>query len=60
MYALPNWRIVNHRVPGLHGYFKGAPLRSPLDLAISFGAEQVIDELASSPTWIRTCSVGRT
>jgi nicotinate dehydrogenase subunit B len=47
MYALPNWRIVNHRVPGLHGYFKGAPLRSPLDLAISFGAEQVVDELAS-------------
>jgi len=46
MYALPNWRIVNHRVPGLHGYFKGAPLRSPLDMAISFGAEQVIDELA--------------
>jgi len=46
MYALANWRIVNHRVPGLQGYFKGAPLRSPLDLAISFGAEQVIDELA--------------
>jgi CO/xanthine dehydrogenase Mo-binding subunit len=46
MYALPNWRIVNHRVPGLQGYFKGAPLRSPLDLAIAFGAEQVIDELA--------------
>jgi len=46
MYALPHWRIVNHRVPGLHGYFKAAPLRSPLDLAISFGAEQVIDELA--------------
>ena len=46
MYALPNWRIVNHRVPGLQGYFKGAPLRSPLDLAISFGAEQVVDELA--------------
>jgi nicotinate dehydrogenase subunit B len=46
MYAIPNWRIVNHRVPGLNGYFKGAPLRSPLDLAISFGAEQVMDELA--------------
>jgi CO/xanthine dehydrogenase Mo-binding subunit len=46
MYVIPNWRIVNHRVPGLNGYFKGAPLRSPLDIAISFGAEQVIDELA--------------
>jgi CO/xanthine dehydrogenase Mo-binding subunit len=46
MYAPPSWRIVNHRVPGLNGYFKGAPLRSPLDLAISFGAEQAIDELA--------------
>jgi nicotinate dehydrogenase subunit B len=46
MYAIPNWRIVNHRVPGLKGYLKGGNLRSPLDLAISFGAEQVMDELA--------------
>lgn len=46
MYAIPNWRIVNHRVPGLKGYLKGGNLRSPLDVAISFGAEQVIDELA--------------
>jgi len=46
MYAIPNWRIVNHRVPGMKGYLKGGNLRSPLDVAISFGAEQVIDELA--------------
>jgi len=46
MYAIPNWRIVNHRVPGLKGYLKGGNLRSPLDVAISFGAEQVMDELA--------------
>ncbi|HEV2199329.1 MAG TPA: molybdopterin cofactor-binding domain-containing protein [Bryobacteraceae bacterium] len=46
MYAIPNWRIVNHRVPGMKGYLKGGNLRSPLDVAISFGAEQVIDDLA--------------
>jgi nicotinate dehydrogenase subunit B len=46
MYAIPNWRIVNHRVPGLKGYLKGGNLRSPLDVAISFGAEQTIDKLA--------------
>ena len=46
MHALPNWRIVNHRVPGLKGFLKGQSLRSPLDIAISFGSEQVIDELA--------------
>jgi CO/xanthine dehydrogenase Mo-binding subunit len=46
MYAIPNWRIVNHRVPGLKGYLKGGNLRSPLDVAISFGAEQVMDDLA--------------
>jgi CO/xanthine dehydrogenase Mo-binding subunit len=46
MHTLPNWRIVNHRVPGLEGFLKGQSLRSPLDIAISFGSEQVIDELA--------------
>jgi len=46
MYAIPNWRIVNHRVPGVSGYLKGASLRSPLDIAISFGAEQTMDDLA--------------
>ena len=46
MYTLPNWRIVNHRVPGLNGYLRAHSLRSPLDVAISFGAEQAVDELA--------------
>ena len=45
-YTLPNWRIVNHRVPGMRGYFKAAPLRSPIDIALSFAGEQVIDEVA--------------
>jgi CO/xanthine dehydrogenase Mo-binding subunit len=46
MYAIPHLRIVNHRVPGINGYLKGSYLRSPLDIAISFGAEQTMDELA--------------
>jgi len=46
MYRIPNRRIVNHRVPGIDGYLKGSYLRSPLDIAISFGAEQTMDELA--------------
>ena len=46
MYAIPNLRIINHRVPGLNGYLKGSYLRSPLDIAMSFGAEQTLDELA--------------
>ena len=46
MYAIPHLRLVNHRVPGIHGFLKGSYLRSPLDIAISFGAEQTIDELA--------------
>ncbi len=45
-YTLPNWRIVNHRVPGMRGYFKAAPLRSPMDIALSFGGEQTIDHAA--------------
>ncbi len=45
-YTLPNWRIVNHRVPGMNGYFKAAPLRSPLDIALSFAGEQTIDDVA--------------
>jgi CO/xanthine dehydrogenase Mo-binding subunit len=46
MYAIPNLRLVNHRVPGIQGFLKGSYLRSPLDIAISFGAEQALDELA--------------
>jgi nicotinate dehydrogenase subunit B len=45
MYMIPNWKLVTHRVSGLN-YLKGNPLRSPFDIAISFGAEQTIDELA--------------
>jgi CO/xanthine dehydrogenase Mo-binding subunit len=45
-YTIPNWRIVNHRVPGMNGYFKAAPLRSPMDIALSFAGEQTMDEVA--------------
>jgi nicotinate dehydrogenase subunit B len=45
IYAIPNLRLVNHQVPGL-GYLKGAWLRSPLDLSLSFASEQTLDELA--------------
>ena len=45
MYAIPNVRLVNHEVPAL-GYLRGAWLRSPLDLSLSFASEQTIDELA--------------
>ncbi len=46
MYDIPNVRLVNHRVPGVNGYLKGANLRSPLDISFSFASEQTIDELA--------------
>ncbi len=46
MYDVPNVRLVNHRVPGIKGYLKGANLRSPLDISFSFASEQTIDELA--------------
>lgn len=46
MYDIPNVRLVNHRVPGIDGYLKGANLRSPLDISFSFASEQTIDELA--------------
>jgi CO/xanthine dehydrogenase Mo-binding subunit len=46
MYAIPNLRIVSHRVPGMTGYLKGSYLRSPLDIAFSFAAEQTMDDLA--------------
>ena len=45
MYAIPNLRLVNHRVDGLRG-LKGSNLRSPLDISFSFSSEQTIDELA--------------
>lgn len=45
MYAIPNLRLVNHKVP-VQGYLRGAWLRSPLDLSFSFTSEQAIDDLA--------------
>jgi nicotinate dehydrogenase subunit B len=45
MYKIPNWRLVNHKLPAL-GYLKGAWLRSPLDLSFAFTSEQAIDQLA--------------
>ena len=46
MYDIPNVRLVNHQVPGIDAYLKGANLRSPLDISFSFASEQTIDELA--------------
>jgi nicotinate dehydrogenase subunit B len=46
MYDIPNVRLVNHQLPGINGYLKGANLRSPLDISFSFASEQTIDELA--------------
>jgi CO/xanthine dehydrogenase Mo-binding subunit len=45
MYRIPNRRVVSHAIPML-GLLKGSPLRSPLDMALSFASEQTIDELA--------------
>jgi CO/xanthine dehydrogenase Mo-binding subunit len=44
-YKIPNIRLLNHHVPGVD-YLKGAWLRSPLDLAMTFVSEQAIDDLA--------------
>jgi nicotinate dehydrogenase subunit B len=46
MYDIPNRLLLNHAVPGLDGFLKGANLRSPLDLSYSFASEQLIDRLA--------------
>lgn len=45
MYSIANLRLVNHRLPAAN-YLRGAWLRSPLDLSLSFTSEQAIDELA--------------
>jgi CO/xanthine dehydrogenase Mo-binding subunit len=44
-YRIPNIKLTNHHVDGLD-YLKGAWLRSPLDLAMTFVSEQAIDDLA--------------
>ena len=53
MYDVPNRLLINHAVPGLDGYLKGANLRSPMDLSYSFGSEQLMDRLARQMHWIR-------
>jgi nicotinate dehydrogenase subunit B len=45
MYRVPNRRVVSHAIP-MVGLLKGSPLRSPLDMALSFASEQTIDDLA--------------
>jgi CO/xanthine dehydrogenase Mo-binding subunit len=45
MYDIPNLKLVNHKLPGLE-YLKGAWLRSPLDLSLTFASEQAVDQLA--------------
>jgi nicotinate dehydrogenase subunit B len=61
MYRIPNRRVVSHAVPML-GLLKGASLRSPLDMALSFASEQTIDELAHAakmdPLEFRRINVG--
>lgn len=44
-YKITHIRLLNHHVPGVD-YLKGAWLRSPLDLAMTFVSEQAIDDLA--------------
>jgi nicotinate dehydrogenase subunit B len=44
-YAIPNLKLVNHRVPG-EPWLRAAWLRSPLDLSCAFVSEQAIDQLA--------------
>jgi CO/xanthine dehydrogenase Mo-binding subunit len=45
MYRAANRRVVSHAIP-MVGLLKGSPLRSPLDMALSFASEQTIDDLA--------------
>jgi nicotinate dehydrogenase subunit B len=46
MYDIPNRLLNNHHVSAKDGFLRGSALRSPIDLAISFASEQLIDELA--------------
>jgi CO/xanthine dehydrogenase Mo-binding subunit len=46
MYAIPNRRLVDHRLPTAD-YLRAGWLRSPLDLSMSFASEQAIDALAA-------------
>lgn len=46
MYDIPHRLLTNHHVWAKSQFLRGSPLRSPVDLAISFASEQAIDELA--------------
>lgn len=46
MYDMANRRLTNHHVWAKGRFLRGNPLRSPVDLGISFASEQVVDELA--------------
>jgi nicotinate dehydrogenase subunit B len=63
MYRVPNRRVVSHAVP-MVGLLKGSPLRSPLDMALSFASEQTIDDLAHAakmdPLEFRRINMGDT
>lgn len=63
MYRVPNRRVVSHAVPMI-GLLKGSPLRSPLDMALSFASEQTIDDLAHAakmdPLEFRRSNMGDT
>jgi CO/xanthine dehydrogenase Mo-binding subunit len=45
MYTIPSLKLVDHQVSSLE-LLRGAWLRSPLDLALTFVSEQAVDQLA--------------
>lgn len=45
MYKIANLKLADHALPGAP-YFRGAWLRSPLDLSFAFISEQAVDDLA--------------
>lgn len=45
MYKIDGRMLIDHALPGAP-YFRGAWLRSPLDLAFAFTSEQAVDDLA--------------
>jgi nicotinate dehydrogenase subunit B len=62
-YATPNYRLVNHQLPGLNaGMLKSSNVRSPLCLSAYFTSEGMIDELAHTanmdPVAFRTLNMG--
>ena len=62
-YATPNYRLINHQLPGLNaGMLKCSNLRSPLCLSAYQTSEGMIDELAHAanmdPVAFRTLNMG--